>query len=114
MFQELSWQELLTNNRIPLNVAIFSQSWFLHPLASDITLFFTSSPGIASSSGEGFEGVNPEDLVTLVQVMLQKCLEKEAYCNEFYLQLLKQTTEQPGKDWVIDILRMSNVGSILP
>ena len=55
------------------------------------------SPGIASSSIEGFEGVEPDDLVTLVQVMLQKCLDKEAYCNEFYLQLIKQTTEQPGQ-----------------
>ena len=35
-------------------------------------------------------------MVTLVQVAIQKCLEKEAICNEFYLQLIKQTTEQPG------------------
>ena len=35
--------------------------------------------------------------MTLVQLAIQKCLEKEALCNEFYLLLIKQTTEQPGK-----------------
>ena len=34
--------------------------------------------------------------MTLVQMVIQKCLEKEAICNEFCLQLIKQTTEQPG------------------
>ncbi len=52
--------------------------------------------GITPSSGQGFEDVHPEDIVTLVQVAIQKCIEKEALCNEFYLQLIKQTTEQPG------------------
>ena len=54
--------------------------------------------GITPSSGKGFDDVNPEDVMTLVQLSLEKCLEKEALCNEFYLQMIKQTTEQPGKD----------------
>lgn len=53
--------------------------------------------GITPSSGQGFEDVHPDDVVMLVQVAIQKCIEKEALCNEFYLQLIKQTTEQPGQ-----------------
>lgn len=40
--------------------------------------------------------VENDDCVTMVQLAIQKCLEKEALCNEFYLQLIKQTTDQPG------------------
>lgn len=57
----------------------------------------TTFIGITPSSGRGFENVHPDDVMTLVQVALEKCLQKEALCNEFYLQLIKQTTEQPGK-----------------
>ena len=41
--------------------------------------------------------VEADDCVTMVQLATQKCLEKEALCNEFYLQLIKQTTDQPGE-----------------
>ena len=56
----------------------------------------TTFLGIPPSGGNGFEDINPEDIMTLVQMVIQKCLEKEAICNEFCLQLIKQTTEQPG------------------
>ena len=52
--------------------------------------------GITPSSGSGFVEVEADDCVTMVQLATQKCLEKEALCNEFYLQLIKQTTDQPG------------------
>lgn len=51
--------------------------------------------GIGPSNGTGFDEIDPEDCVTMVQLAIQKCLEKEALCNEFYLQLIKQTTDQP-------------------
>ena len=56
----------------------------------------TPDSGIAPSSGTGFDEVEPDDCVSMVQLATQKCLEKEALCNEFYLQLIKQTTDQPG------------------
>lgn len=56
-----------------------------------------SPSGITPSSGSGFEEVEPEDCITMVQLAIQKCLEKESLCNEFYLQLVKQTTDQPGR-----------------
>ena len=39
----------------------------------------------------------------MVQLAIQKCLEKEALCNEFYLQLIKQTTDQPEPNGRINI-----------
>lgn len=39
----------------------------------------------------------------MVQLAIQKCLEKEALCNEFYLQLVKQTTDQPDPNGRINI-----------
>ena len=51
--------------------------------------------GIVSGDKSGFE-LDYEDAATLVQVVVAKCIEKEALCNEFYLQLIKQTTDQPG------------------
>ena len=32
------------------------------------------------------------DLVTVMQALIIKCIVKEVLCNEFYLQLIKQTT----------------------
>ena len=60
-----------------------------------------SSSGITPSSGSGFAEVESDDCVTMVQLAIQKCLEKEALCNEFYLQLIKQTTDQPGTHYTL-------------
>lgn len=59
--------------------------------------------GISPSGGSGFEEVDPDDCVTMVQLAIQKCLEKESLCNEFYLQLIKQTTDQPDPNGRINI-----------
>ena len=61
------------------------------------------NPGISPSGGSGFDEIDPDDCVTMVQLALQKCLEKEALCNEFYLQLIKQTTDQPDPNGRINI-----------
>lgn len=60
--------------------------------------------GITPSSGSGFVEVEADDCVTMVQLAIQKCLENEALCNEFYLQLIKQTTDQPGMKLIIIIM----------
>ena len=41
--------------------------------------------------------------MTMVQLAIQKCLEKEALCNELYLLLIKQTTDQPDPNGRINI-----------
>ena len=35
------------------------------------------------------------DLVGVVQTLVTKCMESDEICNEFYLQLIKQTTDTP-------------------
>ena len=32
----------------------------------------------------------------VVQTLVAKCIESEDLCNEFYLQLIKETTETPS------------------
>lgn len=59
--------------------------------------------GIGPSNGTGFDEIDPEDCISMVQLATQKCLEKEALCNEFYLQLIKQTTDQPEPNGRINI-----------
>ena len=36
------------------------------------------------------------DHTEMIQTVMLKCQETEALCNEFYLQLIKQTTDHPG------------------
>lgn len=50
----------------------------------------------AGGGGSGFE-MDQEDAITLVQLVISKCLDREILCNELYLQLVKQTTDQPGE-----------------
>ena len=66
-------------------------------------LFVLLTSGITPSNGNGFEEIDPEDCVSMVQLAIQKCLEREALCNEFYLQLIKQTTDQPEPNGRINI-----------
>ena len=53
-----------------------------------------SSPGLEPDDG------SPE---TLIQIVIAKCLEKEALCNEFYMQLIKQSTDQPDPNSRINV-----------
>ncbi|KJE90233.1 myosin-X [Capsaspora owczarzaki ATCC 30864] len=48
--------------------------------------------GLAQNGG--FESEDDTDRSTMVQMVLAKCLEKDSLCNEFFLQLIKQTTDQ--------------------
>ena len=34
--------------------------------------------------------------MSLVQSLMQTCLDNDQLCNEFFLQLAKQTTDHPG------------------
>ena len=54
--------------------------------------------GITNSGG--FEVEDDQEHSNLVQIVISKCLEKEALCNEFFLQLIKQTTDQPGQSLI--------------
>ena len=68
----------------------------VHLAIVQTTLLLCMCSGIASGSGgSGFE-MEQEDAITLVQLVVSKCLDKEILCNELYLQLIKQTTDQPG------------------
>ncbi|XP_065184924.1 unconventional myosin heavy chain 6-like [Sycon ciliatum] len=51
----------------------------------------------------GFEMESDEQHMGMAQMVISKCLEKEALCNEFYLQLIKQTTDQPDPNSRINI-----------
>jgi myosin-7 len=57
--------------------------------------------GLANTGGVETDG-DPEHCV-LIQNVIGRCLEKEDICNEFYLQLIKQTTEQPDPNGAINM-----------
>ncbi|XP_059160288.1 unconventional myosin heavy chain 6-like isoform X2 [Physella acuta] len=44
---------------------------------------------------EESEETNELEKMNLLQGLMQKCLESDFICNEFYLQLVKQTTDHP-------------------
>lgn len=62
-------------------------------IAMDMFLSLLVYAGLASSGGYAVDG--ERDHITLIQSVIQRCLDKEELCNEFYMQLIKQTTEQP-------------------
>eukprot|EP00036_Acanthoecidae_sp_10tr_P012400 CAMPEP_0206295594 /NCGR_PEP_ID=MMETSP0106_2-20121207/5245_1 /ASSEMBLY_ACC=CAM_ASM_000206 /TAXON_ID=81532 /ORGANISM="Acanthoeca-like sp., Strain 10tr" /LENGTH=2074 /DNA_ID=CAMNT_0053726249 /DNA_START=150 /DNA_END=6370 /DNA_ORIENTATION=- len=51
----------------------------------------------------GYEEPNDTGMVLMVQAVIQNCLEKEDICNEFYVQLIKQTTDQPDPNSRINV-----------
>ena len=67
--------------------------------------------GITSSGG--FETDDDPMHVSMIQMVISKCLEKEVLCNEFYLQLVKQTTDQPGDQYFISDLCISLLNNCL-
>ncbi|XP_074662295.1 pleckstrin homology domain-containing family H member 2-like [Tubulanus polymorphus] len=44
-----------------------------------------------------------DDHLGVIQVLLNKCLESEDICNEFYLQLIKQTTDHPDPNSRVNV-----------
>lgn len=38
------------------------------------------------------------DMTSLIQNVIHKCMDSDQLCNEFYLQLIKQTTDHPGNN----------------
>ena len=48
-----------------------------------------------------FAADTDEDHLTMMQNVTLKCLESDFLCNEFYLQLVKQTTDHPGRLWTV-------------
>ncbi|EDQ90831.1 uncharacterized protein MONBRDRAFT_15843, partial [Monosiga brevicollis MX1] len=57
--------------------------------------------GLASTGG--YETPGDVKHYQLVQNVIGRCLEKEDVCNETYLQLIKQTTDQPDVDSRINV-----------
>ncbi|CAL1545802.1 unnamed protein product [Lymnaea stagnalis] len=47
---------------------------------------------------EEAEDSNELEKMGMVQGLMQKCLESDFICNEFYMQLVKQTTDHPETD----------------
>lgn len=41
--------------------------------------------------------------ILVVQLLIHKCLENEDLCNEFYMQLIKQTTDNTGEEMSLKI-----------
>ena len=97
IFKQSFWSYSKSMLKQPLSILEGERGGELEDVA--LKLFYTiqQHAGIPPSNGTGFEEVDPEDCVTMVQLAVHKCLEKEALCNEFYLQLIKQTTDQPGE-----------------
>ncbi|KAK0050723.1 unconventional myosin-X [Biomphalaria pfeifferi] len=48
---------------------------------------------------EEAENTNEAEKSNMVQQLMQKCLESDFICNEFYMQLVKQTTDHPDKKY---------------
>ena len=73
--------------------------------ADDIaTKLFTSIQifnGIATTGG--YEVPDDSGFVLLVQNVLGRCLEKEELCDEFFMQLIKQTTDVPDPNGRVNV-----------
>ena len=41
------------------------------------------------------------DMAGVVQTLITKCMESDDLCNEFYLQLIKQTSDCPPGKFII-------------
>ena len=50
-----------------------------------------------------FETEDDPGHVEMIQNVIGRCLEKEELCNEFYMQLVKQTTDQPDPNSKINV-----------
>ncbi|KAH9515344.1 hypothetical protein Btru_014195 [Bulinus truncatus] len=51
---------------------------------------------------EESENTNEVEKINLVQGLMQKCLESDFICNEFYMQLVKQTTDHPDPNSTVN------------
>merc|ERR1719171_2977823 len=89
-FPEKYWS--YTKSKLPQTLTVMPDGE-LENVALDMFNSVLVYSGLASSGGYSVDG--DRDHIVLVQTVIQRCLDREELCNELYMQLIKQTTEQP-------------------
>jgi len=82
-----------------------SQTQLNNEEANDIAVKLFNSIQIFNGimSAGGFEVPDDTGFILLVQNVLGRCLEKEELCDEFFLQLIKQTTDVPDPNGRVNV-----------
>ncbi|XP_056022495.1 myosin-I heavy chain-like isoform X9 [Ostrea edulis] len=73
----------------------------LDPQTEEQAIKMFSSILVYSGLGEPGKDEKP-DLTSLIQNVIHKCMDSDQLCNEFYLQLIKQTTEHPDPNSLVN------------
>ncbi|EGD81471.1 myosin-X [Salpingoeca rosetta] len=107
-FPEKYWS--YTKSKLPQPLTVMPDGE-LEDIALDMFSSLLVYAGLASTGGYAVEG--DRDHIALVQTVIQRCLDREELCNEFYLQLIKQTTEQPDPNSQINRQNWSMLALLL-